>query len=324
MHAPTSPPQSKVNDPLLRSIQNTLGLPDLADWVSLSGGQVHRVFKVSKDLVLKVEGDLPFVPKCILHHQVDLTKELLAHGVRVPKIFDCKEIDGRECLLFEHIEGTLMSEAWKVSDVGTQQSLVEKLGEQMKLIHSLKRSVLQVPVCEGRSADSLSSVFKEKISFERARKLVDLPAPVQSALDLLADNFERILLTLPTTCTPVLVHGDLSFGNVLCNGDGLSAIIDFDWHLSAPAEFELWRCVAWHVERGDDMHQPFVWLKGVYPEIFASEHLLSCIRLQYIELLLQMLTVGGPGANRAYETVVQATELCFTPGKLEKLLALTN
>jgi aminoglycoside phosphotransferase (APT) family kinase protein len=318
---PAASSQLEGNAPLLCSIQRALGLPDVADWAPLSGGQVHQVFRIGDDLVLKVEGDLPFVPKCILHYQVDLTTELLAAGVRVPRIFECAEIAGRECLLFERIEGALISEVWKTCDASTQRRLVEKLGEQMQLIHSLKRPALQVPVCAGRSTNSLKSVFCEKINFERPRQLVGLPVSVRRALDVLEENFERIMATLPGTCSPVVVHGDLSFGNALCEEGDLTAIIDFDWHQSAPAEFELWRWVAWHVERGADMHQPFVWLQSTYPQIFASEHILSYIRLQYTELLLQMLTVGGPGADKAHHTIVEAANLCFSPGKLERLLA---
>ncbi len=79
-----------------------------------------------------------------------------------------------------------------------------------------------------------------------------------------------------------LIHGDLTFENVLWDGAAISAVVDFEWCRGAPADLDLdvlLRCCAFpdaHVaaehaarSRADDYAPVLTWLADDYPELFA-------------------------------------------------------
>ncbi|MDH5290280.1 MAG: aminoglycoside phosphotransferase family protein [Acidimicrobiia bacterium] len=79
-----------------------------------------------------------------------------------------------------------------------------------------------------------------------------------------------------------LIHGDLTFENVLWDGAAISAVVDFEWCRGAPADLDLdvlLRCCAYpeaHVaaehadrSRADDYAPVVTWLAEDYPELFA-------------------------------------------------------
>ncbi|MFV0316800.1 MAG: phosphotransferase family protein [Microthrixaceae bacterium] len=65
---------------------------------------------------------------------------------------------------------------------------------------------------------------------------------------------DALRATAPTAVAPVVVHGDYRLGNMLCDGDGVSAIIDWEiWTLSDP-RIDL----SWMLFFTDEAHHPVV------------------------------------------------------------------
>jgi hypothetical protein len=93
-----------------------------------------------------------------------------------------------------------------------------------------------------------------------------------------------------------LIHGDLHFENVLCDGPRL-ALIDFEWSRAGPPDLDLDVLLhsladpALHVRGADraDLHRRdfdhvTLWLRQAYPELFAHPRLvdrLTVYRLAY-------------------------------------------
>lgn len=89
-----------------------------------------------------------------------------------------------------------------------------------------------------------------------------------------------------------LVHGDLTFENVLHDGRGISAVIDFEWCRGGPPDIDLdvlLRCCAIphaHVAnqfqertRPEDYAAVTGWLSEDYPELFSHPHLVERLTL---------------------------------------------
>jgi aminoglycoside phosphotransferase (APT) family kinase protein len=89
-----------------------------------------------------------------------------------------------------------------------------------------------------------------------------------------------------------LIHGDLTFENVLWDGRHLSAVVDFEWCRGAPADLELdvlLRCCAMpdahvgpdhqHRALAEDYAQVPRWLADDYPELFSHPRLVERLTL---------------------------------------------
>ncbi len=111
---------------------------------------------------------------------------------------------------------------------------------------------------------------------------------------------------------PTLVHGDLTFENVLWDGDQVTAIIDFEWARAAPADLDLdiiLRFCAYpelHVAE-DYLDQTKVedyvdvpwWFREDYQELFAFPRALDRLRLYAISFDVRELLAFPPDAPAA-------------------------
>jgi len=101
-------------------------------------------------------------------------------------------------------------------------------------------------------------------------------------ISLARDQVTAFAADLEPFDTTRLIHGDLTFENVLWDGQAISAVVDFEWCRGAPADLDLdvlLRCCAFpaahvaaeHAARSHpDAYAPVVtWLAEDYPELFA-------------------------------------------------------
>jgi hypothetical protein len=121
----------------------------------------------------------------------------------------------------------------------------------------------------------------------RARGDID-PALLRDAEELLVRTGDAVLDPGPHH----LVHGDLTFENVLWDGSTLTGLIDFEWSRCAPADLDLdvlLRFCAYpaahlpaHLEDQAfpaDFAQVPRWMAEVYPQLFSHPRLLDRLRL---------------------------------------------
>ena len=133
--------------------------------------------------------------------------------------------------------------------------------------------------------------------------------PLMRALDRLrgvprvenrfVDSIEALVNELATTILPFrdarLVHGDLTFENVLWDGQQITAVLDFEWSRGAPADVELdvlLRMCAFpflHVAadyeaqtRSADYLDVPRWLADDIPELFSTPRLFERLTLYAI------------------------------------------
>jgi aminoglycoside phosphotransferase (APT) family kinase protein len=103
-----------------------------------------------------------------------------------------------------------------------------------------------------------------------------------------------------------LIHGDLTFENVLWDGRDVSAVIDFEWCRGAPPDLDLdvlLRCCALpqaHVAdavqartRPQDYEDVVWWLAEAYPRLFAHPRLFERLMLYALSFEVK-LTIASP------------------------------
>ena len=108
-----------------------------------------------------------------------------------------------------------------------------------------------------------------------------------------------------------LIHGDLTFENMLWDGRDVSAIIDFEWCRGAPADVDLdvlLRCCALpeaHVAashqdrtRARDYADVAFWLAEDYPALFSHPDLSERLMLYALSFEVRLATMTPLPANR--------------------------
>jgi Ser/Thr protein kinase RdoA (MazF antagonist) len=109
-----------------------------------------------------------------------------------------------------------------------------------------------------------------------------------------------------------LVHGDLSFENVLWDGSELTGLLDFEWSRTAPADLDLDVLLRFCAHPGAhlpsrrqdelcaaDLEELPGWLRAAYPALFAHPRLLDRLRIYDLGFNVRELVLCRPFATKA-------------------------
>lgn len=95
------------------------------------------------------------------------------------------------------------------------RSLIADLGRELARIHALPRAVIPAAIPLMDTGASLAELKARFLSYGGDRPVIAL------AIRWCEDH-------LPAAAEPVLVHGDYRMGNVMVDGDGLAAVLDWE------------------------------------------------------------------------------------------------
>ncbi len=188
-------------------------------------------------------------------------------------------------LIVERVPGRPLSRCWPTMTRDTRRDAVEQLASRLQLLHTTtapdlpplrdQPQLLQPAVTGSDAVAPLIAGLRRAAGLPRvdARLMMDIEALVDSCADAL-EPFDA----------PTLVHGDLTFENILWDPDAkeITAILDFEWARRGPADLDLdvlLRCVAYpklhvaadyeHLTRTEDYAEVPWWLCNVYPGLFS-------------------------------------------------------
>ncbi|MEM9040377.1 MAG: phosphotransferase family protein [Actinomycetota bacterium] len=154
-------------------------------------------------------------------------------GVPVPALLHADDVgDGTTAMILEAIDGETIARKIQRDDeyAEARPRLVDDFGRALARIHRIDPS----------SVDGLASADPVEF-YTQVLDDVGEPHPVLE----LARRW--LIEHRPAERAPCLVHGDFRLGNVIVDGDGLAAVIDWELaHLGDPMEDLGWVCVrAW-------------------------------------------------------------------------------
>jgi aminoglycoside phosphotransferase (APT) family kinase protein len=200
----------------------------------LMGGQINQVFLVNHAYVVRI--GMGEAASTRLQQETALLQSL-EEQICVPKVFALGQYEDCTYQIQVFINGQKLYWVWKDLSAEQKDRIMEELAGYLKVLHQ-------------RTCPGFGSLMGEKThpswrdfcayclectldELKRYRVKLD-PAVVE----LVRERFERDQEWL-CEGTPCLIHRDLWLGNILVEGGRITAILDFEFSMYAPADYEL-------------------------------------------------------------------------------------
>jgi aminoglycoside phosphotransferase (APT) family kinase protein len=235
---------------------------------------------------------------------------VLPAELRYPEVIGCDTGTGFDWLIVARRPGVVLSRQWPTMAPAQRRFAVRQLAFMLMALH-------QTPNPPGLGAlDSAPQLLSSEPGMEPIAPLLDALAEmsmlehVDEELVAAARSFvwKRADVLKPFDAT-TLVHGDITFENVLWDGEQITALIDFEWARAAPADVDLdvlLRFCAYpflHVAadyealtHAEDYEEVPAWLAEDYPALFSKPHRLERMQLFSISYDVRELLLAPPTA----------------------------
>ena len=244
--------------------------------------------------------------------------QVLPPEVGYPEMIGWGAEMGSEWLVLRRARGLPLSRAWPSMTREQRRSAIRDLAGRLRLIHATPTPALaplrHLPQLVDPAPSGLMAVARLLVVLDRVG---DLPHVDRRVADALIERVKDLAWCLEPFTGRTLVHGDLSFENLLWDvgRSQLTAVLDFEWARGAPPDLDLdvlLRFCAFpdlHVPASyaaatlarDYAEVPF-WLAEDYPELFAGPAQLDRCRIYAIswgaqEILDSPPSVGPSGLD---------------------------
>lgn len=215
-----------------------------------------------------------------LQREAELGSKLPAE-VGYPPVVAAGGQGGFEWLILRRLPGVPLAHAWPDMDHGARREAVRQLAGRLRALHRSETPPGLAPV---RAPHMLAD-----LGYGSMQPLIEAICTARDRAMLepdLADDLLRMVrdgaATLLPYATGRLVHGDLTFENVLWDGRGVVALLDFEYCRGAPPDLDLdvlLRTCAYprlhvgdavaHRTRAEDYLPVPGWLAEDYPELLS-------------------------------------------------------
>lgn len=215
--------------------------------------------------------------------------------LRYPEIIRYGAGTGFDFLILRRQPGTVLSRAWPAMSTAERRTAVRQLAHLMQTLHETSCPPSagvpsHAPQLIGLSANGPCGDLLAALDTAK-----ELPHVEPDLIGSVADLVRAAQDVLDPFDATRFVHGDLTFENVLWDGEQITALIDFEWARGAPADLDLdvlLRFCAYpflHVAPDyEAMTNPVdyadvaLWMSEDYPALFAVDRLLERLRLYSI------------------------------------------
>lgn len=238
--------------------------------------------------------------------------DALPPAVGYPRIVAQGHRQGEDWLVSERVPGTPLAHQWPDLTTEERRSAVAQLAKRLVALHSTPAPVDLPPIVgapqllEVGATDPTAPVLA---ALEQAARLrhVD-PLMLSEAAELV----HRAAPALHPYTATTLVHGDVTFENVLWHEGEVTALLDVEWSRPGPRDLDLdivLRCCAYpklHVaeafeqrtDAADYVDVP-AWLAESYPRLFAYPNQRDRLRIFSIAYEVRELLAFPP--DRPYK-----------------------
>lgn len=297
-------------DPILQRTLEAAGLPRTGRFRRASGW-VSRAW-VGDEVAVRVSVDERH--RDAYRHEARVVGLLEASDVPYARHIASGEGPDGPWYVSERLPGRTLHEVWPDADPSTRRTMIESLAEALRALHQVPVPVdLLPPWLEQALAGGPWPAFHPPVvsgalrQVEAARRrrdhdpalLAEIAVWIRERLPLFADDH------------PAIVHGDVHGANVMVDRGQVSGLIDFAEALAQPADAELDTILRWCARPQDFPPTPGSsglaetslaevpgWLRGSYPELFASAHLGERLALYDTTVELAILAHHGDPAAR--------------------------
>lgn len=202
----------------------------------LSGGQVNQVFLVDDAYVVRLGSRSDAFQR--LKRETDLLRSL-SGKVPVPQVYAFGQRQERVYQIQQVLPGRKLYSVWMELSPLEQENLVAELAGHLKTLHRpvypyFGSTDPDAPACTSW-LDYLSHKLQRTLDEIKDLNLRMMPGFLELASNYFDENKPALQAGVPT-----LVHSDLSMMNILVDHGSISALLDFEYALHAPADYELW------------------------------------------------------------------------------------
>lgn len=204
------------------------------------------------------------------------------------------EHDG-DWLVVRRVRGTPLAHRWPDLDQTDRRSAVQQLARRLAAVHATKAPedlppMIRTPhLLEVGTAAPAAPVLA---ALEQAASLKHIdPIIISEAIDLMRE----LAPVLQPFVADTLVHGDVTFENILWDSREVTALLDLEWSRPGPKDLDLdiiLRCCA-HPElhvaakhvtrtRAEDYRSVPAWLAEDYPQLFDAPSWIDRLRVYSI------------------------------------------
>ena len=229
--------------------------------------------------------------------------------VRYPEIVAYGTGTGFDWLVVRRKPGNVLSRSWPTMRDEQRRTAVRQLAVMLRSLHHARSPIGLDDVGAPQllqTGQGLAPAAPLLAGLERARQL---PNVDKGLVDQLVEIVRTTQRFLEPFAVATLIHGDLTFENVLWDGDRITGLIDFEWSRAAPADLELdvflRFCAFPELHVADDYVEetkaqryaniPW-WLREDYPTLFTAAHALERLRLYAIAFDVRQVLVSPPTA----------------------------
>lgn len=227
-----------------------------------------------------------------LHREACLSQVLPAEVGYPPLVQHGGEI-GSDWLIVDRVPGEPLSRAWPSMGREQRRAAVRQLATRLRAVHEVPcprlDGLIDVPQLLDPAPSGAEAVIRLLGAIDRASTLPNVDVGVMRDAAAHVRTHAHVLDPFDAT---TIVHGDLSFENVLWDGSQVTALLDFEYARPGPPDLDLdvlLRFVALpelhvapdyeHETRASDYADVPWWLAEDYPELFAHPHQFDRVRL---------------------------------------------
>lgn len=214
---------------------------------------------------------------------------------------------GNDWLIVDRVPGTPLAHQWPDLDASARRRAVTGLARRLRALHAVPTPSGLPPVerCPQLLDPTLADpVAPVRAALDQARGIEQVPAGLVADLD---DLLTAAAPALGRFDGATLVHGDLTFENLLWHDGALTAVLDLEWSRGGPPDLDLdvllrvcahpqLHVAAVHEARThvSDYRDVPGWLAEDYPELFGHPKLLDRLRAYCIGYDLHELLLHPP------------------------------
>ncbi len=228
-----------------------------------------------------------------------------------PSLVAAGNRSGTDYLIVDRKKGQPLAHTWPFLNVESRRRAITQLADCMKVLHNTPAPspedvpplnetmyLLNIDVGQNGETDRLGARVAPLLD-GLARLGTDANAD-SGVIAMARDYVTTHAHHLDDYDDHFLIHGDLTFENVLFDQQAISAIVDFEWCRGAPMDVDLdvlLRCCAMpkaHVAaqfegltRPEDYESVPVWLAEDYPELFSRAGLVERLTLHSLAFDVQ-------------------------------------
>ncbi len=215
---------------------------------------------------------------------------------------------GADWLIVRRLPGQVLSRCWPTMTATERREAIRQLADRMRALHRTPAPP-DLPDIDSSAPQLLSSVTFSPVmpllvAIDRAKQFPFVDQLFLADVEALISDTAASLTPFDTT---TIVHGDLTFENVLWDGKRITAILDFEWARPGPRDLDLDVFLRFcalpqlhvaedyeHLTHAADYRDVPWWLAEDYPELFDFPNQFDRVRLYAIAYDVRDLLIHPP------------------------------